>query len=134
AVPRLRKGVQTVLSRSYRRLKRLDPLSYLAGSRDLPNMFDLIMNSMQTLQHELGNFKAISADVRINPDLSPLTWIEFYKPQEFIDRGAEAAERALAEIKRLLAVRRGAPRAGREHTLSGPLPRRGTSSHSPPSG
>jgi hypothetical protein len=31
-------------------------------------MFDIIMNSMQVLQHELGNFKAISADVLINPD------------------------------------------------------------------
>ena len=30
-------------------------------------------------QYELGNFKAISADVRINPDLSAYTWIEFYR-------------------------------------------------------
>ena len=97
AVPQLRKGVETVLSTWYRRLKRLDPLSYLTGSQGMPNMFDLIMNSMQALQHELGNFKAISADVRINPDLSGLTWIEFYKPQELMDRGAEAAERALPE-------------------------------------
>jgi NTE family protein len=105
AVPRLKKGVQTVLSKWYRQVKRLDPFSYLAGSRDLPNMFDLIMNSMQTLQYELGNFKAISADVRINPDLSGLTWIEFYRPAELIERGAEAAHRALPEIKRLIGER-----------------------------
>lgn len=109
AVPQLKKGVETVLSTWYRRLKRLDPLSYLAGSQGLPNMFDLIMNTMQVLQYELGNFKAISADVRINPDLSGLTWIEFYKPQELIDRGAEAAERALPEIKRVLADRLARP-------------------------
>src|SRR5439155_1758587 len=36
AVPQLRRGVQTVLSKAYRRLKSIDPLSYLAGSRDLP--------------------------------------------------------------------------------------------------
>jgi NTE family protein len=107
AVPRLRRGVETVLSRLYRRIKRFDPFSYVTGSRDLPNMFDLIMNTMQTLQHELGNFRAITADVRINPDVSALTWVEFYKPQAFIDRGAEAAERALPEIKRVLAERRG---------------------------
>ena len=68
-------------------------------------MFDVIMNSMQTLQYELGNFKAIAADVRINPDLSAYTWIEFYRPQEMIERGAEAAERALPEMKRILADR-----------------------------
>jgi NTE family protein len=114
AVPRLKRGVQTVLSRWYRRLKRLDPLSYLAGSRDLPNMFDIIMNSMQTLQYELGNFKAISADVRINPDLSALTWIEFYKPEQLMACGAEAAERAVPEIKRVLAERLETPRATEE--------------------
>jgi hypothetical protein len=41
AVPHLRKGVETGLSRWYRRLKRLDPFSYLTGSGDLPNMFDI---------------------------------------------------------------------------------------------
>jgi predicted acylesterase/phospholipase RssA len=67
------------------------------------------MNSMQTLQHELGNFKAISADVRINPDLSGFTWIEFHRALELIERGAEAAERALPEIRRVLAERMGSP-------------------------
>src|SRR5438034_841926 len=126
AVPQLRRGVQTVLSKAYRRLKSIDPLSYLAGSRDLPNMVDLIMNSMQTLQYELGNFKAISADVRINPDLSALTWVEFYRPQEFIDRGSEAAERALAEIKRVLTERRTVPRAADDELAAGPVHRHGT--------
>src|SRR5712664_1972413 len=125
AVPQLRRGVQTVLSKAYRRLKSIDPLSYLAGSRDLPNMVDIIMNSMQTLQYELGNFKAISADVRINPDLSALTWVEFYRPQEFIDRGSEAAERALAEIKRVLTERRTVPRAADDELAAGPVHRHG---------
>jgi NTE family protein len=93
-VPPLRKGVETVLSRAYRRLNAT---------------FDVVMNSMQTLQHELGNFKAISADVRINPDLSGFTWIEFHRALELIERGAEAAERALPEIRRVLAERMGSP-------------------------
>jgi NTE family protein len=106
AVPRLKKNVQTVLAKLYRRAKRFDPLSYLSpGSRDMPNMFDIIMNSMQTLEYELGNFKAISADVRINPDLSAYTWIEVYRPEEMIARGAEAALRALPDIKRVIAER-----------------------------
>lgn len=98
-VPPLKKGVENEVSRAYRTLNRLNPLSYLGDSRNLPNLFDLIMNSMQTLQYELGNFKAISADVRINPDLSDFTWIEYYRSEELIDRGIEAAEHAIPAIQ-----------------------------------
>jgi NTE family protein len=102
-VPPLREGVETVVSRVFRRLNLLNPLSYFGDSRDLPNMFDVAMNSIQMLQHELGNFKSISADIRIVPDLSEYTWIEFYRAEEFIERGVEAAEKALPEIRRVLA-------------------------------
>jgi NTE family protein len=115
-VPPLKEGVETVISRVYRKLNRLNPLSYVGDRRDLPNMLDLVMNSIQMLQYELGNFKAISADIRINPDLSGYTWIEFYRAMELIERGAEAAERALPEIRRVLTERTGAsisPRTGR---------------------
>jgi len=105
AVPQLKKGVDTVLSRLSKVVKRFDPLSYFGGSQDFPNMFDIIMNTIQTLQYELGNFKAIAADVRINLNLSDYTWIEFYRAKELIERGAEAAQRAVPDIKRALAER-----------------------------
>jgi NTE family protein len=108
-VPPLQEGVETILSLAYRRANALNPLSYLGGARDLPNTFDVVMNSIQTLQHKLGNFKAISADVRINPDLAEYTWIEFYRAEEIIERGVEAAERAVPEIRRVLAGRIGGP-------------------------
>ena len=109
-VPQLKKGVDTVLSRLYRGLNQFNPLVYLArDAHGMPSMFDVVMNTLQTLQYELGNFKAISADVRINPDLSAYTWIEFYRALELIERGAGAAERALPEIKRVLAERLRAP-------------------------
>ncbi len=107
AVPPLRRGVSTVLSRVYKRINRLNPLAWFGGSRDLPNLFDVTMNSIQQLQHELGNFKAISADVRIVPDLSEFTWVEFYRPRELIARGYEAGVRAVPELRRLLAERLG---------------------------
>ena len=105
AVPPLRRGVDTVLSRAYKRVNRLNPLAWFGGSRDLPNLFDVTMNTIQQLQHELGNFKAISADVRIVPDLSQFTWVEFYRPKELIARGYEAGARAVPELRRLLAER-----------------------------
>jgi predicted acylesterase/phospholipase RssA len=71
---------------------------------------------MQILQYELGNFKAITADVLINPDLSDFTWIEYYRADELISRGAEAATRALPAIEkaieaRLAPIRQAAPGA-----------------------
>jgi NTE family protein len=103
AVPPVREGVETILTRLNRKASWLNPLRYLGDSQNLPNTFDVVMNSIQLLQHELGRFKAISADVRINPDLSAYTWIEFYRAMELIERGEEAAERALPEIRRVLA-------------------------------
>lgn len=107
AVPPLRRGVTTVLSRVYQRINRLNPLAYFGGSRGLPNLFDVTMNSIQQLQHELGAFKAISADVRIVPDLSEFTWVEFYRPRELIERGYEAGLRAVPEARRALAEKLG---------------------------
>lgn len=102
-VPPMKRGVETVMSYWYRRLNTLNPLSYLAPeAADMPNLFDIVMNAMQILQYELGNFKAISADVLINPDLSDFTWIEYYRADELIERGAEAAKRALPQIKKAI--------------------------------
>jgi NTE family protein len=99
SVPALNKGVKTVLSRWYQKVNALNPLSYLGASRELPSTFDTVMNAIQVLQHELGTFKAITADVRINPELADFTWIEFYRPLEIIERGARATEEALPSIR-----------------------------------
>lgn len=113
-VPRLKRGVETALSYWYRRLNTFNPLTYLGEAQNLPNLFDIVMNSMQVLQYELGNFKAITADVLINPDLSDFTWIEYYRADELIERGEEAAEQALPLIEKaveakLASIRQAAP-------------------------
>ena len=113
-VPQLQKGVDTVLTRMTKRLNRLNPFAYANGAREMPNIFDVAMSSIQTLEYELGNFKAMSADVRINIDCADFTWIEFYRASELIERGAEAAQRALPAIRAVLAERTGVPEtAGR---------------------
>lgn len=99
-VPHLRRGVTTVISRVTRGVSMLNPLSL--RHRGLPTFADTLMNTIQTLQHELGHFKAASADVRINPDLADITWVEFYKAPEIINRGQQAAEAALPDIRRAL--------------------------------
>jgi NTE family protein len=99
-VPPLKKGVENAVSKTFRIMSWFNPLSWFEGSAGLPNMFDIIMNAMQTLQYELGNFKAISADVLINPELSDFTWVEYYRSEELIERGVKAAEQAMPAIKR----------------------------------
>jgi NTE family protein len=99
-VPPLKKGVENAVSKTFRVMRWFNPLSWIENSSGLPNMFDIIMNAMQTLQYELGNFKAISADVLINPELSDFTWIEYYRSEELIQRGIQAAEQAMPAIKR----------------------------------
>jgi NTE family protein len=101
-VPPLRKGVETVIGRWSRRFNLINPLGRSGEAAGMPNMLDIFMNTIQMLQRELGDYKAIASDVRIHPDLSDFTWIEFYRPQELIERGAEATQRAVPEIRRLL--------------------------------
>jgi NTE family protein len=101
-VPPMKRGVETAMSYWMRRINVFNPMTYMSDSHDLPNLFDIVMNSMQILQYELGNFKAITADVLINPDLSDFTWIEYYRADELIERGAEAAELELPMIEKVI--------------------------------
>ena len=106
-VPPMKRGVENALSAFYRKVSVFNPLNYLGDAQDMPNLFDIVMNSMQILQYELGNFKAISADVLINPDLSDFTWIEYYRADELIARGADAATRALPAIEKAIEAKLG---------------------------
>ncbi len=100
-IPRPRKGRQTAITRLSRQLNRLNPLAYF-GDAEMPNTFDIVMNSIQTLHHELGKFRSMSADVRIQPDLSEFTWTDFDRADELIERGADATIEALPAIRRVL--------------------------------
>jgi len=100
-VPPLKKGVETPISKWTGRLNLMNPFTYLSAAKDMPNSFDITMNSLQTLQHELGLYKVISADVSILPELSDFTWTDFDRADELIERGVAAAEAALPELQRL---------------------------------
>ena len=109
-VPQLRRGVTTALSRSFRRISKLNPFSHLGDSRSLPDIVDVFMNSLQAVQRELGTYKALRSDVLINVELAEFTWIDFHRALEIIERGriagAEAAPRVLQAITARLPVPR----------------------------
>jgi hypothetical protein len=57
------------------------------------------MNSLVAIQYELGNFKALTADVLVNVDLADFTWIDFTSAVPIVERGATAAAAALPAIR-----------------------------------
>lgn len=71
----------------------------------MPDIVDVLMNSLQVSQYELGNFKSLAADARINVNLADFTWIEFYRALELIERGRAAAEPAIEHVREAYADR-----------------------------
>ncbi len=70
--------------------------------RFVPNVFDILMNTIQTMETEIADIEARSADVVLRPVVPNASWVEFYKPQQFIKRGEEEAMRMLPQIKALV--------------------------------
>jgi NTE family protein len=104
-VPQLEPGVSTALSRVFKSVSRLNPLSYLRGANGLPDVVDVLMNSLQVVQYELGNFRCLAADVRVDVDMSGFTWIEFYRALDIIERGRKAGEAAVPAVQAAIAAR-----------------------------
>jgi NTE family protein len=104
-VPRPRAGVSTAITRLFKRASRLNPLTYVRGTSGLPDVIDVLMNSLQTVQCELGDVKSSSADVLVNVDLAEFTWIEFYRAGEIVERGRTAGEDAARRMHSALRTR-----------------------------
>jgi NTE family protein len=98
-VPELKPGTTTGISRAFKRINRLNPLSYVNGSRNMPDIVDVFMNSLQAIQFELGNFKSLVADVLINVDLAEFTWIDFHRGLDIIERGRVAGQAVVPDIR-----------------------------------
>jgi NTE family protein len=76
----------------------------LGNSDRLPNSFDVVVRTLQIMQHELGNVRAGEADILISPDLRDHWVLEFWKAAEMIAQGRRAAEAQLPEIRRRIAT------------------------------
>jgi NTE family protein len=101
-VPKVERGVETSISRLTRRVNRVNPLNLVGVGNAIPDIIDVVMNMLQTTWHELGTFKALSADVRIDVDLAGYTWVEFNKAAELVERGHLAGKAAVDELQELI--------------------------------
>lgn len=68
-----------------------------------PNFIDIVVNSMQAMEHEIANSVAGDADVLIRPSMPHINWIEFHRAKELVQKGEEAAELMLDDLKALVA-------------------------------
>ncbi|MBI4597967.1 MAG: patatin-like phospholipase family protein [Candidatus Omnitrophica bacterium] len=70
-----------------------------------PLIFDVIMRSMQFMEHQIAEICCRDADITLRPTLPGSHWLEFYNPEKFINRGEEVALQYLPELKRITRMR-----------------------------
>lgn len=66
-----------------------------------PLIFDIIMRSMQAMEHQIAEIACREADLTLRPTVPGSHWLEFFEPEKFIRRGEEVALQRLPELKRL---------------------------------
>ena len=67
-----------------------------------PNIADIVVRTLQATEFLIAEQSAKQADVLIHPDLRGISWFELYEVNELINRGEDAAQRALPAIKALV--------------------------------
>jgi len=67
-----------------------------------PNIFDVIMTSMQSIEYMLAKDSCKKADVVLEPVLSEVTSIDFHLVKDFVKRGEEEAISHLEDIRALV--------------------------------
>jgi NTE family protein len=105
-VPPVYPQAQNPFEAALRALERVNPFPGWDGG-SLPNSFDVVVRTLQIMQHELGNVRAGEADLLITPDLRDYWVLEFWKAREMIEQGRHAAEVELPDIRRRIAALRG---------------------------
>jgi len=104
-VPRLEAGSTTTISRVFKAVNRFNPLSFRGGGRGLPDVVDVLMSSLQVVQHELGRFRSLAGDVQVDVDLAGFTWIDFHRATDLVARGRAAGDVAVPAVQRAIAER-----------------------------
>ena len=98
-VPELDRNVKTAMSKASEVISRLNPLASLSEGVGAPHVLDIFMNSLQITQHELGKFKGLTADVRVDVDLAEFTWVDFTRAVDIVAKGATATTLMLPQIQ-----------------------------------
>ena len=71
-------------------------------AREVNNIFDVIMNSIDIMQQELAHSKRTGADLLLVPDVEGIGATELERSQECINLGYQAVQENISEIKKLI--------------------------------
>jgi len=63
---------------------------------------DIVVSSVQAMEHEIANATAADADVLIRPSVPQIHWAEFHRAKELIIKGEEAAQAMVPELHALV--------------------------------
>jgi NTE family protein len=86
------------LELDFERLRELT----LPSALKAPNMFQVFLQTLHTMEYEIARSRAEFAHVAIEPDLSAFEWTETHRAGEIIRAGERMAEQYVPQIKALL--------------------------------
>lgn len=75
--------------------------------KEVKNIFDILFNTFDIMQHELDKYRKINADIIIKPDLNGFSSFNLDRAEECVSRGFIAAEESLDQIKSVIKERVG---------------------------
>lgn len=75
-------------------------------ARGLNNGLDLLLRADALVRAQLTELSVQKADVVIRPDIGEVHWADFSRPAAYIQRGMEATENKIKEIKQLIQRRK----------------------------
>lgn len=89
-------------------IKRIVAVNTLPSPEDMVrmrrkrlNIYDIIVNSFQSMEYTMALHSCQQADVYLHPIPKFADWYEFYKAEVFINTGLNHTRRELAQIKKL---------------------------------
>ncbi|MBN2186023.1 MAG: patatin-like phospholipase family protein [Dehalococcoidia bacterium] len=108
----VRKKLNSLLREHKERIEVFDRLSKLAESAvyegrgrldpETPNIFDVLMHSLEAMQYERIRLRIKAADIVISPDVGDIGMFGFNKGKEAIAQGYKAAKNALPKLQEMI--------------------------------
>jgi NTE family protein len=73
--------------------------------KEIPNMFNVLISSVYTMEYAFVKSKIRQADITISPDIRNLNMLDFFHGREVIAKGYEAASRKISKFVNRLSLK-----------------------------
>ncbi len=89
-----------LLENLIKKIKESKALEKLKEEMQVPNIFEVLIRSLEIMEYEIAKLCAEKADIVITPDLEGISALDFKNAGEIIKRGYEKAKFLLTILKR----------------------------------